>query len=312
MSYSSGQSSARLALPVEAEPEPIASQSISNAASIGAADTSPQSAHRVPLGIKLAAGFLLVLLAALVAPHLFTGYDPLVGDVTQGLQAPGVAHWFGTDRLGRDVFARVIHGTRYSLLIGLAGMMISLLFGVVLGIVAGMKNRWLDEVASRVFDVLSAFPGVLLALLVIALIGPGMVNVAIAIGIAGIPKFGRMVRSQTQLVRKADYVTHASFYGKGRTSIFYRHLLPNVLVAIPILATIDIGSSIMAVSGLSFLGLGPQPPTPEWGVMLAEGRDVLRTAWWPSVFPGLAITLTVISFSLIGSHVQRRFEGRKP
>jgi peptide/nickel transport system permease protein len=181
-----------------------------------------------------------------------------------------------------------------------------------LGIIAGMKNRWLDEIASRIFDVLSAFPGVLLALLVIALIGPGMINVAIAIGVAGIPKFGRMVRSQTQLVRKADYVSQACFYGQSRASVFYRHLLPNVLVAIPILATIDIGSSIMAVSGLSFLGLGPQPPTPEWGVMLAEGRDVLRTAWWPSVFPGVAITLTVIAFSLIGSHVQRRFEGRQP
>ncbi len=312
MSYSSGQSSAQRVLPLESPPQTTASQPVDTVALITTADTLPQRAHRVPLGIKLATAFLLVLLGALVVPHLLTGYDPLVGDVTQGLQAPGAEHWFGTDRLGRDVFARVVYGTRYSLLIGLAGMMISLVFGVVLGIVAGMKNRWLDEVASRVFDVLSAFPGVLLALLVIALIGPVMVNVAIAIGIAGIPKFGRMVRSQTQLVRKADYVTHASFYGKSRASIFYKHLLPNVLVAIPILATIDIGSSIMAVSGLSFLGLGPQPPTPEWGVMLAEGRDVLRTAWWPSVFPGLAITLTVISFSLIGNHVQRRFEGRQP
>lgn len=312
MSYSSGQSSAQRVLPPEAESQTLAPQLPDNAALITSADTQAEPVSRLPLGIKLSAAFLLLLLGVLAVPHLFTGYDPLVGDVTQGLHAPGAEHWFGTDCLGRDVFARVVYGARYSLLIGLAGMLISLVFGVVLGIVAGMKNRWLDEVASRVFDVLSAFPGVLLALLVIALIGPGMVNVAIAIGIAGIPKFGRMVRSQTQLVRKADYVTHASFYGKSRAAIFYRHLLPNVLVAIPILATIDIGSSIMAVSGLSFLGLGPQPPTPEWGVMLAEGRDVLRTAWWPSVFPGLAITLTVISFSLIGNHVQRRFEGRQP
>ncbi|WP_426115153.1 ABC transporter permease [Pseudomonas sp. DSP3-2-2] len=266
----------------------------------------------LPLGVKLSLGFLLVLLVTVTVPQLLTSYDPLSGDISQSLQAPGTAHWFGTDRLGRDVFARVIHGARYSLLIGIAGMLISLVLGVFLGIIAGMKNRWLDEIASRIFDVLSAFPGVLLALLVIALIGPGMINVAIAIGIAGIPKFGRMVRSQTQLVRKADYVTHASFYGQSRAQVFYKHLLPNVMVAIPILATIDIGSSIMAVSGLSFLGLGPQPPTPEWGVMLAEGRDVLRTAWWPSVFPGVAITLTVIAFSLIGSHVQRRFEGRQP
>ena len=272
----------------------------------------PQPPTRLPLGVKLSVGFLLLLAVALAVPQLLSSYDPLTGDVSIGLQPPSATHWFGTDRLGRDVFARVVHGTRYSLLIGIAGMLISLVIGVVLGIIAGMENRWLDEIASRIFDVLSAFPGVLLALLVIALIGPGMINVAIAIGIAGIPKFGRMVRSQTQLVRKADYVSHACFYGQSRASVFYRHLLPNVMVAIPILATIDIGSSIMAVSGLSFLGLGPQPPTPEWGVMLAEGRDVLRTAWWPSVFPGVAITMTVIAFSLIGSHVQRRFEGRQP
>lgn len=268
--------------------------------------------NRLPLGITVSGLFLLVLAVVLAVPFWITHYDPLAGDVSVGLQAPSTAHWFGTDRLGRDVFARVVYGARYSLLIGLSGMLISLVIGTLLGLVAGMKNRWLDEVASRLFDVLSAFPSVLLALLVIALIGPGLMNVAVAIGIAGIPKFGRLVRSQTLLVREADYVRHAVLYGRSRLQTFVTHLLPNVLMAIPIVATIDIGSSIMAVSGLSFLGLGPQPPTPEWGVMLAEGRDVLRVAWWPSVFPGLAITLTVISFTVLGSYCQRRFEGRQP
>ena len=266
--------------------------------------------RRLPLGVLLSSAFLLALAIALVVPFWLTSYDPLSGDVTLGLQAPSLAHWFGTDRLGRDVFARVVYGTHYSLLIGIAGMLLSLVVGTVLGLLAGMKNRWLDEIASRLFDMLSAFPNVLLALLVIALIGPGLMNVAVAIGIAGIPKFGRLIRSQTQLVRNADYVRHAVLYGQSRGKVFLRHLLPNVLVAIPIVATIDIGSSIIAVSGLSFLGLGPQPPTPEWGVMLAEGRDVLRVAWWPSVFPGVAITLTVIAFTVVGSYLQRRFEGR--
>ncbi len=270
----------------------------------------PSRRHRLPLGVLLSSLFLLALVTALAAPFWLTGFDPLSGDVTIGLQAPSLAHWFGTDRLGRDVFARVVYGTRYSLLIGIAGMLLSLVVGTILGLLAGMKNRWLDEVASRLFDMLSAFPNVLLALLVITLIGPGLMNVAIAIGIAGIPKFGRLIRSQTQLVREADYMRHAVLYGQSRSRVFLRHLLPNVLVAIPIVATIDIGSSIIAVSGLSFLGLGPQPPTPEWGVMLAEGRDVLRVAWWPSVFPGVAITLTVIAFTVIGSYLQRRFEGR--
>lgn len=254
--------------------------------------------------------FLAALLAAAIAPQAFTRFDPLIGDFTQGLKPPSFEHLFGTDRLGRDVFARTIHGTRYSLLIGLGGMSISLAFGVVLGIVAGQRNRVLDEGTSRVFDVLSSFPGVLLAMLVVTFLGQGMVNIAIAVGIAGIPKFGRVIRAQTQLVRDADYVTHAVVYGLGRWQVFLRHVLPNVLVAVPVIATVYIGSTILAVSGLSFLGLGPQPPTPEWGVMLAESRDVLRVAWWPGVFPGFAITLTVIAFTMVGNALQKKFEGR--
>lgn len=261
-------------------------------------------------GLVIALAFLAVLLAAAAFPRAFTAFDPLIGDYALGLKPPSFAHLFGTDRLGRDVFARIVHGTRYSLLIGLGGMAISLAFGIVLGILAGQRNRFLDEATSRVFDVLSSFPGVLLAMLVVTFLGQGMLNIAIAVGIAGIPKFGRVIRAQTQLVRDADYVTHAAVYGLGRWQIFIRHVLPNVLVAVPVIATVYIGNTILAVSGLSFLGLGPQPPTPEWGVMLAESRDVLRVAWWPGVFPGLAITLTVIAFTLVGNAIQKRFEGR--
>ena len=147
-------------------------------------------------------------------------------------------------------------------------------------------------------------------MLIVTFLGQGMLNIAIAVGIAGIPKFGRVVRAQTQLVRDADYVTQATIYGLSQRQVFLRHVLPNVLVAIPIIATVYIGSTILIVSGLSFLGLGPQPPTPEWGVMLAESRDVLRVAWWPGVFPGLAITATVIAFSVVGNFLQKKFEGR--
>jgi peptide/nickel transport system permease protein len=261
-------------------------------------------------GLAISLAFLFVLLLAAAFPRAFTQFDPLIGDYALGLKPPSWEHLFGTDRLGRDVFARTIHGTRYSLLIGLGGMAISLAFGIVLGILAGQRNRFLDEATSRVFDVLSSFPGVLLAMLVVTFLGQGMLNIAIAVGIAGIPKFGRVIRAQTQLVRGADYVTHAVVYGLGRWQIFIRHVLPNVLVAVPVIATVYIGNTILAVSGLSFLGLGPQPPTPEWGVMLAESRDVLRVAWWPGVFPGLAITLTVIAFTLVGNAIQKRFEGR--
>jgi peptide/nickel transport system permease protein len=234
-----------------------------------------------------------------------TPYNPLVSDVAHAMQAPDATHWFGTDRIGRDVFARVVYGARYSLLIGLASMIVSLLIGLVIGMTAGLGRRAVDESASRVFDVLSAFPPILLSLFVVTFLGQGIVNIAVAVGIAGIPKFGRVLRAQTLVVRRADYVTHAVVWGQTRREVFLRHILPNVLAAIPVIATIDVGSAIIAVSGLSFLGLGPQPPTPEWGVMLAEGRDVLRVAWWPSVFPGMAITLTVIAFSVIGKHLSR-------
>jgi peptide/nickel transport system permease protein len=264
----------------------------------------------IPPGVLLAAVFLFVLAVAIAYPPLVTHFDPLVSDIAQTLQPPSAEHWFGTDRIGRDVFARVIYGARYSLLIGLASMLVGLVAGLVVGMTAGLGRRFADESASRVFDVLSAFPPVLLSLFVVTFLGPGIVNIAIAVGIAGIPKFGRVLRSQTLVVRHADYVTHAVTYGLARSRVFLRHVLPNVLIVVPVIATIDIGSAIIAVSALSFLGLGPQPPTPEWGVMLAEGRDVLRVAWWPSVFPGMAITLTVIAFSVVGKFLQRKYEVR--
>ena len=263
-----------------------------------------------PPGVLLAGTFLLALAFALAFPRLVTHYDPLVSDVAQAMQPPGIDHWFGTDRIGRDVFARVIYGARYSLVIGLSSTLVSLVIGLAIGMTAGLGRHAVDEGASRVFDVLSAFPPILLSLFVVTFLGQGIVNIGVAVGIAGIPKFGRVLRSQTLKVRRADYVTHALSYGLSRAQVFWRHVLPNVLVIVPVIATIDIGSAIIAVSGLSFLGLGPQPPTPEWGVMLAEGRDVLRVAWWPSVFPGMAITLTVIAFSVIGKFLQRKYEVR--
>ncbi|MBB3810438.1 ABC transporter permease [Pseudochelatococcus contaminans] len=266
--------------------------------------------RRIPAGVVASGAFIALLLVAVAAPGLFTNYDPLAGDFLSILKAPDAAHPFGTDRLGRDVFARTVYGARYSLFIGIGATLISVVFGVLLGILAGQKSRLLDETNSRLFDIVSSFPTVLLAMLVVTFLGQGMFNIAVAVGLSGIPKFGRVVRAQTQLVRNADYVTHAHIYGRGHIEIFFRHLLPNVLVAVPVTATVFIGSAILAVSGLSFLGLGPQPPTPEWGVMLAESRDTLRVAWWPGVFPGVAITLTVIAFTVFGNYLQDVFEGR--
>jgi len=269
------------------------------------ADAARRRLARVPVPVLLSSAFLALLAFAVALPHAVTPYDPLLSEVAHAMQPPDATHWFGTDRIGRDVLARVVYGARYSLLIGLASMLVSLLIGLVIGLTAGLGRRVVDEAASRVFDVLSAFPPVLLSLFVVSFLGQGIINIAVAVGIAGIPKFGRVLRAQTLVVRRADYVTHAVIFGLSRRAVFWRHVLPNVLAAVPVIATIDVGSAIIAVAGLSFLGLGPQPPTPEWGVMLAEGRDVLRVAWWPSVFPGLAITLTVMAFTTIGKYLSR-------
>lgn len=289
------------------------SQAMAGLALTGTAEAAPPRRRRLPrppIAALLSALFVLVLLVAAIAPGWLTPHDPLEGDFLAVLQPPGVEHPFGTDRLGRDVLARTLYGARHSLAIGLGSTAISVFFGVLLGMAAGQRNRLLDEGISRLFDVISSFPGVLLAMLVVIFLGQGMANIAMAVGIAGIPKFGRVVRAQTQVVCRADYVTHACIYGRSRARVFFGHVLPNVLLAVPVTATIYVGSTILATSGLSFLGLGPQPPTPEWGVMLAESRDVLRVAWWPGVFPGAAITLTVIAFTVLGHHLQRRFEGR--
>ncbi|GGC75520.1 ABC transporter permease [Chelatococcus reniformis] len=286
--------------------------SLAGTAPVDDAAVRSRALPRPSAGVALAAAFVLLLAVAALAPQLFTHYDPLEGDALASLQPPGAEHLFGTDRLGRDIFARTLYGARYSLAIGLGAAAISAVFGIALGLLAGQRSRLLDETVSRLFDIISSFPGVLLALLVVTFLGAGLTNIAIAVGISAIPKFGRVVRAQTQLVRDADYVTHAYIYGRSRLGVFFGHLLPNVLTAVPVVATVSIGTTILAVSGLSFLGLGPQPPTPEWGVMLAESRDVLRIAWWPGVFPGAAITLTVIAFTVLGNALQRRFEGRAP
>jgi len=281
---------------------------------------TPRRRRRGPAPSVLVAGaFVLVLLVAVALPQLFTSVDPFRTVPTDGLKPPSAEHWFGTDRLGRDIFSRVVHGARYSILIGLSATAIAVVAGSILGLIAGLSGRLIpgrvgllvDETFGRLFDVISSFPGVLLAMVVVTFAGPGVQNIAVAIGIASIPMYGRVVRSQTLLVTRADFVTHAAIYGRSRARVVIEHVLPNVLVAIPVLAAIDVGASILAVSGLSFLGLGPQAPIPEWGVMLAESRDVLRIAWWGGVFPGLFITASVIALTVLGRALQRHIDGRK-
>jgi peptide/nickel transport system permease protein len=260
-------------------------------------------------GVLAATAFLVLALAAAAVPGLLAG-DPLAADPMHVLEAPSAAHWFGTDQLGRDVLDRVVHGARHSLAIGVAATLVGVTAGVLLGLVAGLTHRYADEALSRSFDALAAFPLLLLALLFVAVAGPGTAGLILAIGIATLPHYARVVRSQTFVVRRAGYVTQAVAFGDSRTRLVLRHVLPNVLGPIPVLAVIGLGEAILAAAGLSFLGMGPQPPSPEWGAMLSEGRGYLSIAWWESVLPGMVVTLTVISLTVVGRHLQRRFEGR--
>ncbi|OZV77418.1 peptide ABC transporter permease [Micromonospora echinospora] len=268
--------------------------------------------RRLRPGPLAAGAYLLVLLVAVVRPGLLAPGDPLAADPLTVLASPDAAHWFGTDHLGRDVWTRVVHGAGHSLTIGVAATAIAVTAGVLLGLLAGLAHRIADEALSRSFDALSAFPMLLLALLLIAVVGPGTTSLIIAIGVATLPHHARVVRAQTLLVGRTGYVEQAVTFGLSRTRLVARHVLPNVLGPIPVLAVIGLGEAVLAASGLSFLGMGPQPPSPEWGAMLSEGRNYLRVGWWISILPGAAITLTVVALTVLGRHWQARLDGRQP
>jgi peptide/nickel transport system permease protein len=262
-------------------------------------------------GVIAASAFLALLLLAAVLPGLLTPLDPLAATAADALQPPSPAHPFGTDQSGRDVLARVIHGTRYSLLVGFGASAAALVAGLLVGLVAGLAPRAVDGVIARVIAIAMSFPEFLLALIVIAVIGPGEASLLIAIAIAAAPAYARVARAQTLVVKRSSYVGAATTLGVSRARTILRHILPNTLGPLIVLGTIGIGTAIVSAAGLSFLGLGPKAPTPEWGVILSEGRNFLGSAWWIAVFPGLVITATVISVSVVGRYLQSRGAGRR-
>ncbi|MEP7454004.1 ABC transporter permease [Phyllobacterium sp. SB3] len=262
-------------------------------------------------GLLAAVVFLFIIATGTIWPQLLTSYNPIAADPLQAQLPPSVVHWFGTDQLGRDVFSRVVHGARYSILIGVSAVLIAAVVGSILGLLAGLARGIIDEAITRFLDVVSAFPDLLLALVLISFTGPGTFNLIFALGVASIPRFARVVRAQTFVIAESGYVEQARTFGLTPTVLVLRHILPHAMAQVPILATIGLGTAIIGAAGLSFLGMGPQPPIPEWGAMLAEGRNYLRVAWWIGVWPGVAITLTVISVSVLGRQWQAAFEGRR-
>jgi len=246
---------------------------------------------------------LLILTAlgtmAVAAPWLATR-DPIRTAAREALQPPGARFLLGSDQFGRDVASRVVYGARVSLLVGLISVSIAVAIGAPLGLVSGYYGGRLDALIMRVMDVLLAFPGILLALAIVSVLSPGLGNVMIAVGLSAVPGYARLVRATVLAAREHLYVEAARALGRRDGGILMRDILPNVVAPLIVTATLGLGGAILSAAALSFLGLGSQPPQPEWGRMLSEGRDYLREAWWISTFPGLGILLTVLAMNLVG------------
>ena len=262
--------------------------------SLGRLITAPGWERRVGL-----IGVLTVALLAIFAP-LVTHYDPNEIDGTSALQAPSSAHLFGTDAYGRDVFTRVLYAARIDLQIGLIGMFIPLVSGTTIGLFAGFYGGWIDAVTGRIIDVVVAFPFLVIVIAIVAVLGPGLINFYIAVSLVSWVAYARIIRGEVLSARGREYVLAARTLGYSNGRIMFRHLLPNVIPAVLVFAMSDIVLDSLAGASLGFFGLGVQPPTAEWGVMSADGRNFITTAWWVVTFPGLAIIVVGLFFSLIG------------
>jgi peptide/nickel transport system permease protein len=242
---------------------------------------------------------MLVVILWAIAPQLFTQYSGTEGIAGAQRLAPGPGHWLGTDQLGRDLYARIVYGASHSLSGALVAVVLGLIFGSALGLAAASVGGVADTVIMRVVDVLLSIPSLLLSLSVIILLGFGTVHAAIAVGITSVANFARLARSEAVLVRQSDYVEAA--YGSGGTffSVLWRHILPNSLTSVIAFSALQFGNAILSISTLSFLGYGTPPPTPEWGLLIAEGRNYISTAWWLTTFPGIVVILTVLSANRI-------------
>lgn len=250
-----------------------------------------------------------ILLLAVLAPFIVP-YDWNATSQCRRLAAISGDHWFGCDLFGRDIFSRVLVGTRYSLGMGVSTVAISLVFGALLGVVIGYAGGRVDQVGARLIDAMLCFPPIILAILIVAVLGVGLWNAALAVGISGIPRFARVTRAATLSIAERDFVEAARAIGSSAPRVVLRHLLPNLGPTLIVIGTLDLGSAVLFTATLSFLGLGAQPPTPEWGAMLNAGREYVRYAPWTMVFPGLALFLTVMAVNLVGDRLSAVLDPR--
>ena len=257
-------------------------------------------------------GLILVILIFLIAifANLLSPYDPGKTDVSLKLKPPSLRNYLGTDQLGRDVFSRMLHGSRISLTVGFIAVAISILIGVLVGATAGYYGGWVDSSLMRFVDTMLCFPSFFLILTVVALMGPSLINIMIVIGITSWMGTARFVRAEFLSLRERDFVQAARSLGVKDSRIIFQHILPNALAPVFVTATLSVASAILVEAGLSFLGFGVQPPAPSWGNILTEGRTYIFDAWWLTVFPGLAILITVLSFNLVGEGLRDALDPR--
>jgi peptide/nickel transport system permease protein len=254
---------------------------------------------------------LIFLAVVAVSAPVISPAEPNKTEPREALQAPSMEHWFGTDQYGRDVLTRVFYGTRISLLVGFISVSIAVVIGTLMGLVSGYYGRWVDTIVMRFVDIMLAFPGILLALALVSILGPSLTNLMIAVGISSVPSYARLVRGSVLAAKENVYVEAARVVGCSDTLIMRRHVLPNVVAPIIVVATLGVAAAILWAAALSFLGLGSQPPTPEWGRMLSEGRNYLREQWWIATFPGVAIMITVLAMNLLGDGLRDTLDPRQ-
>jgi peptide/nickel transport system permease protein len=251
------------------------------------------------IGIAGLAIIIFLLLVAIFAPFL-APYEPNAQNIISRYEAPSSEHLLGTDEMGRDILSRIIYGSRISLQVGLVSVLLALVLGVTFGVFAGFYGGKIDMVIMRFMDIMLAFPSILLAIGIVAILGPQLKNAMIAIGIINVPRFARIVRSSVLSIKETEYISAARALGAGDVRIIFKHLLPNAMAPLIVQTTLSIATAILEAAALSFLGLGAQPPSPEWGAMLSDARSSLQKAPWVATFPGLAIVFGVLGFNLLG------------
>lgn len=259
--------------------------------------------------VAASSAFLLLLLLASILPSALATHDPYQTSAALAFRPPSAEHWFGTDAAGRDVYSRIVFGARQSLLVGVLATLIGLAGGLLLGLGSALSNRFIDAVLGRLIEVLFVFPTLLVALVLITIIGTGIVPVIVAVGVGSIADNARLIRAQAFKVKSSSYVVAAEALGHSGSSVLFRTILPNVLRPIFVIGTIGVGHAILWAASLSFLGLGAQPPSPEWATMLADGRSYVQSAPWIAVIPGVLLTLTVLSLTVLGRNWQRNAGG---